>query len=45
MLKPDPPLIMKLLREETDERYLYLARHGNVQFVEQDTSTLFVELR
>ena len=44
LLKPDPTLISKLLREEADERYRYLIRHGNVQFVEAESLTLFVEL-
>ena len=33
-----------MLREETDERYRYLIRHGNVHFVEADSLTLYVEL-
>ena len=36
---------MKLLRDETDERYRYLIRHGNVNFIETNTYTLFVELK
>lgn len=42
--KPDPVLIAKLLREEPDERYRYLIRHGNVHYVEAETLTLYVEL-
>ena len=37
-------MISKLLRDETDERYRYLIRHGNVHFVEAETLTLYVEL-
>lgn len=44
LLKPEPGLVSKLLREETDERYRYLIRHGNVHFVEADSLTLYVEL-
>ena len=42
--KPDQLLIAKILREETDERYRYLIRHGIVHFVETETLTLYVEL-
>ena len=44
LLKPDPPLISRLLRDETDERYRYLIRHGVLHFVEAETLTLYVEL-
>ena len=44
LIKPDPGLITKLLREETDDRYRYLVRHGNVHYVEKETLTLYVEL-
>ena len=36
---------MKLLNNEKDERYRYLARHGNLHYVEADTLTLYVELK
>ena len=45
LLKPDPGLIVKLLNNETDERYRYLVRHGNLHYVEADTLTLYVELK
>ena len=43
-MKPDNMLINKILKEETDERYRYLIRHGNVHFIEADTLTVYVEL-
>jgi len=45
LLKADPKLMHKLLREEKDERYRYLIRHGIVHYIEQDTFTLYVELK
>ena len=44
LMKPDPILVSKLLREESDQRYRYLIRNGNLHFVEQETLTLYVEL-
>lgn len=43
-MKPEPSLISKILHEETDERYRYLIRHGNVHFIEAETLTVYVEL-
>lgn len=45
LVKPDTALINTLLSEEQDERYRYLLRNSTVHFVEQDTGTLFVELK
>ena len=45
LLKPDSSLITKLLAEEQDERYRYLIRNGTLHFVEQDSWTLYVELK
>ena len=44
LIRPDAGMITKLLRDETDERYLYLIRHGNLHFIEKDSKTLYVEL-
>lgn len=44
LIKPDPNMIRRLLNEEKDERYRYLLRHGNIQNIEQETLTLYVEL-
>ena len=44
LIKPDPLLLAKLHHIETDDRYKYLLKYGNVQFVDTKTSTLFVEL-
>ncbi len=45
LLKPDSNLITKLLADEQDERYRYLIRNGTLHFVEQDSWTLYVELK
>ena len=37
-------MITKLLRDESDERYRYLIRHGNLHFIERESKTLYVEL-
>jgi len=44
LLKPDQVLTTRLLREEADDRYRYLVRHGNLLYVEADTLTIYVEL-
>ena len=45
LLQPDPNLIMRLLRDETDDRYRYLVRHATVHFIESESLTLYVELK
>jgi len=45
LLKPDSNLLTKLLADEQDERYRYLIRNGTLHFVEQDSWTLYVELK
>lgn len=45
LLKPDQNLIAKLLKEEQDDRYRYLVRNSILHYVEQDTWTLYVELK
>ena len=37
-------LISQLSEEETDERYRYLLKHGNVHAIEHATKTIYVEL-
>lgn len=32
------------MNEETDERYRYLLRHGNVHHIEVESKTIYVEL-
>ena len=44
LIKPDPLFLAKLHHIETDDRFKYLLKYGNVQFVDTKTSTLFVEL-
>ena len=44
LIRPDPGMITKLLRDESDERYRYLIRHGNLHYIEKETKTLYVEL-
>jgi len=44
LVKPDSNLIAKILREETDDRYRYLVRHGNLHLVDSNTLTIYVEL-
>lgn len=45
LIKPDQAMVTNLLTEEQDERYRYLLRNSTVHFVEQDTGTLFIELK
>ena len=42
--KPDEGLIKKLIEDETDERYRYLLKNGNVHAVEPATKRIYVEL-
>jgi hypothetical protein len=44
MLKPDNLLVKKLLKEEEDDRYRYLLKHGNIHYIENESYSLFVEL-
>ena len=44
IVKPDANLVSKILREETDERYRYLVRHGNLHLVDTESLTIYVEL-
>jgi Leucine-rich repeat (LRR) protein len=33
-----------LLETETDDRFKYLLKHGNIHYIESETSTIYVEL-
>ena len=44
IVKPDASLISKILRDETDDRYRYLVRHGNLHLVDTESLTIYVEL-
>ena len=44
LLKPEAPLLTRLLLEEKDDRYRYLIKHGTLHYIEGETYTLFVEL-
>ena len=44
LLPASDSTIKQLADEETDERYRYLLKHGNVHAIEQSTKTIYVEL-
>lgn len=45
LLKPDSTLITRLLNDESDDRYKYLVRNSTLHFIEQDSGTIFCELK